>query len=389
MRSRLRAVTAAWMAVSSASVSVKVWWARWLALRSCQTTSMSLSSGAYFGSHSTVSQVRSIGNGGERALAGVDRAIVFDQDDRLGRASGLGAVKMVKLFEMRDEIAAPLGRAGVYDEFAREVIQRAQHCDLLGLSGRGHAQVRARFRPHSGEIGMRQGFALVTVEKHNVALRRLLFAQLQAQADPLYLARYWRPFRVCRGRPPAILFFRNALDSCERLMRAPARASISARRRGIVQLGRLATGASSKGCTTRKAVSLFTGRRAGRDACFQRLDTAVGEIAAPQANRIFSHAERLRDPGAGPPRQRQQYPARPIRLPSITRVGERHKGGALLTARRNRRFSRHAIHLRIEVHSESQNPSVGQSSGICLDPEPMDAEAEAARDALEEKLSGE
>lgn len=42
-------------------------------------------------------------------------------------------------------------------------------------------------------------------------------------------------------------------------MITPSRASISARRRGIVQLGRSATGSCSKGVTTRKAASLFTG----------------------------------------------------------------------------------------------------------------------------------
>ena len=41
-------------------------------------------------------------------------------------------------------------------------------------------------------------------------------------------------------------------------MRAPSRASISARRRGIVQLRRSATGCSSNGVATRKAASLFT-----------------------------------------------------------------------------------------------------------------------------------
>jgi hypothetical protein len=63
-------------------------------------------------------------------------------------------------------------------------------------------------------------------------------------------------------------FFRNALDSCERLMRTPSRASISARRRGIVQLRRSATACSNKGVTTRNAVSLFTGVRPGATLAF-------------------------------------------------------------------------------------------------------------------------
>ena len=63
-------------------------------------------------------------------------------------------------------------------------------------------------------------------------------------------------------------FFRNALDSCERLMRTPSRASISARSRGIVQLRRSATGCSSNGVATRNAVSLFTGIGPGATLAF-------------------------------------------------------------------------------------------------------------------------
>ena len=51
-------------------------------------------------------------------------------------------------------------------------------------------------------------------------------------------------------------------------MRTPSRPSISARRRGIVQLRRSATGSSSKGVATRKAASLFTGGGPGAMLAF-------------------------------------------------------------------------------------------------------------------------
>ena len=175
---------------------------------------------------------------------------------------------MVELFEVGDEVAAALGWAGMNDELARDVIERAQHRDFLGLSRRRHAQIRARLRPCAGEIGMRQRLALVAVEQNNVTRFGLPFTQLQTQADPLHLARCLARLQRVPGSPPPELFFRNALDNCERLMRPPARASISARRRGIVQLGRSATGASSKGVTTRKAVSLFTGAGPGATLAF-------------------------------------------------------------------------------------------------------------------------
>ena len=68
----------------------------------------------------------------------------------------------------------------------------------------------------------------------------------------------WRPFSVCRGRRHR-KFFSRALDNCDRLIVTRSRALISAISRGIVQLGRSATGASSSGVTTRKAASVFTG----------------------------------------------------------------------------------------------------------------------------------
>ena len=145
--------------------------------------------------------------GGERAFAGVDRTIVLDQHDRLGLSPGLRSKETVELLQMGDEIAAALGRAGMDDELARDVIERPQHRDLLGLPRRRHPQVRPRLRPGAGEIGMRQRLALIAVEKNNVARFGLLFAQLQAQAHPFYLAFRLTSLQRVPGPPPAELFF--------------------------------------------------------------------------------------------------------------------------------------------------------------------------------------
>ena len=93
---------------------------------------------------------------------------------------------------------------------------------------------------------MGQRLALVAVEKNDVARLGLLFAQV-GQAHAFHLAFRLTSFQRVAGPPPAELFFRKALDSCERLMRTPSRASISTRRRGIVQLRGSATAAWSKG----------------------------------------------------------------------------------------------------------------------------------------------
>jgi len=64
-------------------------------------------------------------------------------------------------------------------------------------------------------------------------------------------------------------------------MRTPSRASISARRRGIVQLRRSATGSSSKGVATRVAASLFTGGGPGAMLAFS--------AATPPAAKSLRH----------------------------------------------------------------------------------------------------
>ncbi len=237
--------------------------------------------------------------------------------------SRLRAVEAVELLEVSDEVGAALGRARMHDELARDVIERAHHRHLLGLSRRRHAQVGAALGPRPGEIGMRQRLAFVAVEQNDVAGLGLRLAQLEAKSHALDLGGNLAAFQRVPRPPPAEVFFRSALDNCDLPIVTPSRASISAMRRGIVQLGRSATGASSRGVTTRSAASLFTGAGPGRDAGLQRLDAAARKVAAPQANRVLAHAERLGDPRAGPSRQRQQHRPRPIRLAPIARKRQR------------------------------------------------------------------
>src|ERR1700683_4240454 len=180
---------------------------------------MSLSSGAYLGSHSTVSQwaraaraareslltwIGPLSSTRPTTLAGwhgqarkgrpgelsdVDRPIILDEHDRLGGLAGHGAEEPVELLQMRHKVAAAFGRAGVDDELPRAVIERAQHRDLLCLSRSRHAQVGAGLGPGSGEIGMGQRLALIAIEQHDVAGFGLALAQLPTQAHPLDLDR--------------------------------------------------------------------------------------------------------------------------------------------------------------------------------------------------------
>ena len=165
-----------------------------------------------------------------RELARVDRAIVLHEDHRFGGLAGPGTVEPIEFFEMGDEIAAALGRAGVDDELARDVIERPQHGDLLGLSRRRHDAGRPPPLPMRGRDWDASTPRSRRLKRRTMSpasaccLRNCRRRPIRSNSPAI-----WRPFSVCRGRRQRN-FFRNALDSCERLMRTPSRASISARR---------------------------------------------------------------------------------------------------------------------------------------------------------------
>src|ERR1700741_4572190 len=140
---------------------------------------------------------------------------------------------------------------------------------------------------------MRQRLALVAVEQNDVARLGLLLAQLQTQAGSFDLGGDLASLQRVPRPAPAELFFRSALESCDRLMRTPSRASISTCSRGIVQLRRSATGCSSKGVTTRKAASLFIGAGPGATWAFS--------AATPPRMKSLRHKRTVssRTPNAG------------------------------------------------------------------------------------------
>jgi hypothetical protein len=115
---------------------------------------------------------------------------------------------------------------------------------------------------------MRQRLTFVAVKKNDIASLGLTLTKLQTQTDPVHLAGDLASFQRVPGPPPTEVFFRNAFDNCDRLMRTPSRASISARSRAIVQFFLSATGSSGKGVTTRNATVLFTGSGPGAMRAF-------------------------------------------------------------------------------------------------------------------------
>ncbi len=57
----------------------------------------------------------------------------------------------------------------------------------------------------------------------------LTFAKLQTQTDPVHLGGDLASLQRAPGPPPPGTFFRDALDTCERLIRTPSRVSLVAK----------------------------------------------------------------------------------------------------------------------------------------------------------------
>lgn len=136
----------------------------------------------------------------------MDRAVVQNQHHRCGDVAGPGTIEPIELLEMGDEVTAAFGRAGMDDELACDVIERAQHRDFLGLPWRWHTQVVPCLCPDPGEIGMAQRLTLIAIEENTIAGFGLLFAQPQAQPDPFDLGADLASLQRVPWPPPTELF---------------------------------------------------------------------------------------------------------------------------------------------------------------------------------------
>ena len=199
-----------------------------------------------------------------------------------------------------------------------------------------------RLRPGAGEIGMCQRPALIAVEKNNVARFGLLFAQLQAQAHPFHFAFRMTSLQRVPGPPPAELFSQglgqlrtagaHALARFDPGAKAGDRPVAPVGHRFFQQGGYDAQGGFTlhRRRARRELVSALRHRR--------RCRSATGEpyLRARQTpRRSWSWSNQPASKGRrapGPPRRDHVNRQEP-------------EAGALFIARRNRRLSRHAIHL--------------------------------------------
>src|SRR5215212_6545881 len=102
--------------------------------------------------------VGALGERGAACLAGVDRAVVEDQNDGLDRNSELGPIAPVDLLQESDEVRASFGPAGVNNEVATRPVEHAEHRHFGALARRRNAQVGPFLGPDVRQVGMGEGF---------------------------------------------------------------------------------------------------------------------------------------------------------------------------------------------------------------------------------------
>src|SRR3954467_4846121 len=209
------------------------------------------------------------GEGGASRLAGVDRAVVEDQNEGLDRNPELGTIAPVDLLQESDEVRASLGSARVSNEVATRPVEHPEHRHFGALARRWDAQVGPLLRPDVRQVRVGEGFGLVCEQEHDVTRLGLSLEQLSAQARPVHGVGVLPTFQCVAGSPPAKApFFRSTTESREREMRTPARVSISSANRGSVQFGRSATGPDRTSSATARARSALTGAGPGATDVF-------------------------------------------------------------------------------------------------------------------------
>jgi hypothetical protein len=168
-------------------------------------------------------------------LADMDRTVVEDEDDGLGRCAGFGTVEAIERVQVLDEVGASLGPGRRDDQITPGLVERPDHGDLLGLPRRRNPQVGPAPGPGAREIGVGERFTLVGEQQLDVAglgLRAKQFDPEPAAIDRLgVLAALQRVAGSAIAKAP---FLRSALESCDFEIVTPSRAAISSARRASV-----------------------------------------------------------------------------------------------------------------------------------------------------------
>jgi len=144
-----------------------------------------------------------LGKGAGCQLAGVDRPVVEDRNQR-PTAFG-GAIGGAELVEQRNKVGRAFGRAGVDEKTPAERIKGAEHRPLFRLAGGLDAQLGAAPGPAARQIGMRERLGFVEEHQIDRARRRPGFQtdkMLAARRDRrCILASFERVARPSPGKP--------------------------------------------------------------------------------------------------------------------------------------------------------------------------------------------
>src|SRR5215212_11028552 len=176
---------------------------------------------------------RPVGERLGRDLAGVDRAVIHDDDQRLVALSD--AAGRAEVIEQIDEIGRALAGTGTDKKPAVNRIEGAQHGAPFSLTGGLDAKLRATSGPAMSQVGM--GACLGLVEKEEIdhprgCLRPQVCQAVAAGGDRLGIL---TGFQRMPWPAPAEPLCRSWIESQPSEIVGPPRRSISARRRGRVQ----------------------------------------------------------------------------------------------------------------------------------------------------------
>ena len=179
---------------------------------------------------------------------------------RLQGFAGLGTIPLIEALQMSHKIGAAFCSGRGDNQFAPGPFERAHHGNFLRLTRSRNPQVGTAPGPRTREVWMRQRFAFVAEQQHDVAGFGLCFAQFQPHPNPINGVGILTSLQGVAWPPVAIPpFLRSTLDSCDNEIVTPSLFSTSPARRASVRFVRSATGADRSGATTRRAASALTG----------------------------------------------------------------------------------------------------------------------------------
>ncbi len=113
-------------------------------------------------------QPRALGQRRPGGFAGMDRAVVENEDDRLPRPTWAGSISGIEPTQQSKKVAAALGGAGVDEQPASGEIENAEHRPLVRPPRRRDPQILAPPGPGVSKIGMGERLRRVAEQERDM-----------------------------------------------------------------------------------------------------------------------------------------------------------------------------------------------------------------------------